>query len=283
MCLVAIAIDTSARFPWVLLSNRDEFFDRLAAPLDWWQAAPGQARILSGLDLTEGGTWLGLNEAGRLALVTNVREPGRVLPALPSRGHLVPHWLQAAPQPSDLPALAAVPRNGFNLLVADLAAAGRVACSGDTEPPTAWWLSNRPQPRHLAIGPGVVGLSNAALDTPWPKVEQLKQRLRSAVQRASSIADIEAQGFAALGDRSVAADALLPHTGLPLARERQLSAAFIHVRGETPRHDYGTRCSTLVAVECLPSHRQAHVIERSFDRGAMLSGEARFCITLPAH
>lgn len=283
MCLAALAIGTSARFPWVLLSNRDEFFDRLTAPLDWWQAAPGQPRMLSGRDLTAGGTWLGLNEAGRLALVTNVREPGRVLPVSLSRGHLVPQWLQAAPQPSELPALAAVPRNGFNLLVADLAARVGVGCGTDGGPPAAWWLSNRPQPRHVAIGPGVVGLSNAALDTPWPKVEQLKQRLRTAVQQASDIVDIEAQGFAALGDRSVAADARLPHTGLPLVRERQLSAAFIHVRGEAMRHDYGTRCSTVVAVECLPSHRQVHVIERTFNRSAVLSGESRFCIALPAH
>ena len=108
MCLAAIAIGQSARFPWVLASNRDEFFDRASAPLAWWQPAGGGPAVLSGRDLSAGGTWLGLNAQGKLALVTNVREPGRVLPGAPSRGDLVlqvcrpalPTWMRCWPCPA---------------------------------------------------------------------------------------------------------------------------------------------------------------------------------------
>lgn len=278
MCLAALAVAANARFPWVLLANRDEYFDRLSLPMAWWQTASVSPRLLSGRDCSAGGTWLGLNEAGRLALVTNVREPGRMLPVSPSRGYLVPHWLQAAGPALAMHLVTEVPRNGFNLLAADLA----VDATADANAPAAWWLSNRPEARHHTVGPGVVGLSNAALDTPWPKVQVLKQRLHALLQRAACVADIEEAGFAALADRSLAPDTLLPDTGLPLARERQLSAAFIHVAGEAASQDYGTRCSTVVVVECMPSLRVVHVVERTFDRNAAISGEARFTLSLPA-
>ncbi|CAN5885390.1 hypothetical protein BH11PSE8_BH11PSE8_19100 [soil metagenome] len=95
MCLAALSIGQSARFPFVLASNRDEFFGRATESLAWWQPADGTPPVLSGRDLAGGGTWLGLNAAGRLALVTNVREPGRHLVASPSRGDLVLHWFGA--------------------------------------------------------------------------------------------------------------------------------------------------------------------------------------------
>ena len=255
MCLAVMAVEFDRRFPLVVASNRDEFFDRPAAPLDWWQRAADEAPILSGRDLVSGGTWLGLSTRGRFALLTNVRGAGLVDADAPSRGAIVPAWL-AAREPADRfwmrSALSG--HSGFNLLAADFS-------SGD-----CFWSSNQgTHPRRLAKG--VYGLSNASLDTPWPKVDALKARLRAALVATDSVgsagsADTLAQHlFDALADRSVAPDASLPQTGLPLDWERRLSAAFI----ASPEHRYGTRCSTLVITERSAGEPVTHLWERSFD------------------
>lgn len=279
MCLAALAIGQDDRFPFVLLANRDEAFDRPAAAMAWW---PGQTRLLAGRDLTAGGTWLGLTRPGRLALVTNVREPGRVLPGSPSRGELVPQWLASASGPDDtaaLQALGAVARNGFNLLVADLDAPAAADATGVA----ARWLSNRPQLRHQGIGPGVHGLSNAALDTPWPKTVTLKQRLREALAAGPDLAGLQARGLAALADPDPAPDAQLPATGLPLLRERQLSPAFIRILGADPsKAVYGTRCTTVVVVQRDGAQRSVHALERSFGPAGDVTDERHHDWVLPA-
>jgi uncharacterized protein with NRDE domain len=253
MCLVALALGQSDRFPLVLAANRDEYFERRSAPLEWW-TPPGQPTpILAGRDLQGGGTWLGLNAAGRLALVTNVRSPGGNVATAPSRGALVPRWLAG-----DL-AFDAYWRevstggyNGFNVIAADVAHG-------------AWlWASNAAaSPR--VLGPGLYGLSNAALDTPWPKAVRLKEGLRSALARAASAEEpvdaLAARLFEALADPSMAATVELPSTGIPVALERQLSAVYIR----TPDGRYGTRCSTLVITERVGSQAFTQVFERSFD------------------
>ncbi len=260
MCLAAIAIAQHPRWTWLLASNRDEFFNRPAAPLAWWQPAAGHAPMLSGRDLSAGGTWLGLNAAGLLALVTNVREPGRHLSVSPSRGELVPLCLAG----HSVQLLAHVPRNGFNLFTADLAQAGDASA--------AQWLSNRPAVQHRHVGAGVVGLSNAALDTPWPKVQRLKQRLQQALTNCDNTQALLDAAFAALQDRAPAADDDLPSTGVPLERERQLSPAFIRIHAQDGAV-YGTRCSTVVLVEQAGARRVVHVQERSFDEAGGLSGQ----------
>ncbi len=267
MCLVALAVAQSPRFPWVLAANRDELFQRPAAPLGWWQPAGGRADVLSGRDLSAGGTWLGLTRAGRLALLTNVREPGRFDPAAASRGALVLQALSGdALGPADAAGLleaAAVPRNGYNLVVADLRSGA------------AAWASNRPAPQSRALGTGLFGLSNASLDTPWPKVTQLKQRLGDAVAAAQSPHHLITAAFAALADRQCAPDATLPATGLPLQRERQLSPAFVRI--DSPADGaagvYGTRCSTLVVVEQQGAQRRVQVVERRYGEDGAISGE----------
>lgn len=268
MCLAAMAIGLSERHPWVLASNRDEFFDRPAAPLAWWRPPAETHDLLSGRDLSAGGTWLGLTAGGRLALVTNVREPGRFLAASPSRGELVVQALvgtEAACQPQ---ALLDVPRNGFNLFTADLS----MDPAGVAEAPAAW-VTNRPA-RHRSLGPGLYGLSNAALDTPWPKVTLLKDRLRRAVSSTDRTDTLVEEAFAALADRTCAADADLPSTGLPRHRERQLSPAFIDIAAaDAEGRPYGTRCSTVVVVQRLVSGRIVHVVERSFLVGGAVGAE----------
>jgi uncharacterized protein with NRDE domain len=264
MCLVALTIGQSERFPFVLVSNRDEFFARASRPLAWWLPSGGLTQVLSGIDTTGGGTWLGLNAVGRLALVTNVREPGQHINAAPSRGELVVQCL-AGPG-ADLQALASAPRNGFNLLSIDLARAHHQR----QREPIGHWVSNRPVVQGRPLATGVFGLSNAALDTPWPKVQTLKQRLSQAASLLSDREQLTNELFDALQDPKPAPDALLPQTGISTERERQLSSAFIHIAGATNTGTgtgaggaYGTRCSTVVVVEHVEGRRTVHVVERT--------------------
>lgn len=278
MCLAAIAIGLSDRYPWVLASNRDEYFDRPSMPLAWWRPDGGSQDILSGRDLSAGGAWLGLTSSGRMALVTNVREPGRFLTASRSRGELVVQSL-AGRGAAGRAQLLREPRNGFNLFTADVSLEG----SGAAGEPLAAWATNRP-PRYQVLGSGLYGLSNAALDTPWPKVTVLKERLRQVISSAKGSTGIVESAFAALADRQVAADAKLPSTGIPLERERQLSPAFIDIGATaTAPRTYGTRCSTLVVVERSGGRRVVLVVERCFDAGGAPSTETAMRWDLPRH
>jgi uncharacterized protein with NRDE domain len=275
MCLAALSIGHSVRFPVVLASNRDEFFARASQPLAWWRPSEGAAPILSGRDLTGGGTWMGLNAAGRLALVTNVREPGRQLTASPSRGELV---LQCLSDPkADLAALARTPRNGFNLVSVDLS----MDLRAQPDRPVGQWVSNRPAVQGRGMGTGTFGLSNASLDTPWPKVSVLKQRLIRAVDQHQDLDALVGALFAALLDPRRASDAELPQTGVSIERERQLSSAFIHIAGGD-NGAYGTRCSTVVVVEALAGRRRVHVLERTHDATRREAGLHAERFELPA-
>jgi uncharacterized protein with NRDE domain len=266
MCLAAIASGLNPRFPWALASNRDEFFDRAAAPLHWWSPLPGDEPILAGRDLSAGGTWLGLRRNGRLALVTNVREPGRHLTVAPSRGDLVPLWLRSAAVQAQPGLLLQPARNGFNLLASDLAGRSLGTTSN-------LWLSNRADAPQM-WGDGVHGLSNAALNTAWPKVTRLTQQLGQILKTAQDRSALTQAAFAALADRSLAPDEALPSTGVPLERERALSALFIRITAPgSPHAVYGTRCSTVVVAEQHGARRWVHVTERTMDSLGQVSGE----------
>jgi uncharacterized protein with NRDE domain len=255
MCLVALAFDQNARFPLVLAANRDEYFERPTARLGWWSPGDGLPDILAGRDLQGGGSWLGLNADGRLALVTNVRRPDSMDPEAPSRGAIVPLWLRGDLPPDRFWARVALSgHNPFNLVAADFR-------RGD-----CYWASNE-QASPLRLERGLYGLSNAQLDTPWPKLTQLKARLRGALTIATSVDDLAALLFDALADRTPAPDEALPSTGIPLERERILSPAFI----ATPDGRYGTRCSTLVITERVNKRSVTHVLERSFSPGSKLA------------
>ena len=250
MCLVALALDRSARYPLVIAANRDEFYERPAAALDWW-APPGAPAILGGRDLRGGGAWLALNRAGRLALLTNVREPERRSADVPSRGAIVPQWLHGDLDADELRAQTTRRGyNGFNLIAADFAR-GEV-----------FHLSNRAASAGR-LAAGVYGLSNAGLDTPWPKVTALKTRLGASLDDEAPPESLRDALFEALADRRPAADADLPGTGVPLDWERLLSAAFI----EAPAAGYGTRCSTVVVTERRAQGLSTRIWERSFERG----------------
>ncbi|MGY0194907.1 NRDE family protein [Leptothrix sp. BB-4] len=237
MCLVAWSIDQHARFPLVLASNRDEFRDRPTAALSWWPERPDGARILAGRDLQAGGTWLGLSTAGRLTLLTNIRAPGRQRPDAPSRGAIVPDWLDSPLPPEQLwPQTAQAGHNGFNLVSFDLLQ-GR--CH--------WLNSDRPAPQRLSAG--LYGLSNGVLDEPWPKVvalrESVDETIRQALDPAVPREFLADRLLQVLGRRERADDAQLPSTGVPLEIERGLSAICI----DMPERGYGTRSSTVLVVE----------------------------------
>lgn len=244
MCLALLALAAHPRYPLVLAANRDEFHARPTAPASWWMDA-----FLAGRDLLAGGTWLGVRRDGRFALLTNIREPHRNNPAAPSRGSLVTALLDDDGELVETMrhvVVGATGHNGFNLL------AGSHRC--------AVWGSNRIE-GVKRLSAGVHGLSNAQLDTPWPKVERTRAAVTSWAARGDD--GFEAL-WAALADRVLAADAGLPKTGVSLDWERILSAPFIV--SET----YGTRCSTIFAID---REGYARFTERSFDSAGSPSGE----------
>lgn len=227
MCLILLAWETHPRWRLVAAANRDEFHARPTAPADWWPAPA--THVLAGRDLQAGGTWLGVTRGGRFAAITNVREPQRYMVGAPSRGHLVGNFLLSrAPSLAYLAMLmpTAGAFNGFNLLVMDGTTLG--------------YFSNRGQGMRT-LPPGVYGVSNHLLDTPWPKVTRGKDDLRAALALEDDDA-LEARLFEALARRDPAPEAELPETGVGAERERALSSAFI----VTP--EYGTRSSTVLLV-----------------------------------
>lgn len=248
MCLVAIALDQSRRFPLVVAANRDEFFDRPAARLSWWDPGRGAPAILGGRDLAAGGTWLGLTTEGRMGLLTNVRAPSRHDADAPSRGDVVPLWLSGRLSTDRFWTQTALSgHNGFNLIAADFRA-------GD-----CFFATNQGQLPHR-LERGIFGLSNGPLDAPWPKVSRLKFRLQTALNRHAGIDGLANELFDALADRSLPPDDELPSTGVGIERERDLAPAFIR----TADGRYGTRCSTLVITERIHKRLVTHVLERTF-------------------
>jgi uncharacterized protein with NRDE domain len=246
MCLAVVALDAHPRYPLVVAANRDEFHARPTAAASWWDEG-----WLAGRDLEAGGTWLGVTRNGRLALLTNVRDPARHDPSAPSRGALVTRLLADASAPAEALAAAiadAAAHNGFNLLVA--------------QRDEAHWGSNRGgAPK--ALEPGVHGLSNALLDTPWPKVVRTKEALARWCARAANDAEPLLE---ALADRAIPPDDALPATGVTLEWERLLSAPFI------VSERYGTRSSTVVT---LGRDGLVSFVERSFDPAGAFAGEVR--------
>lgn len=225
MCLLVVAYDAHPDYRLVLVGHRDEFHARPTAALDWWDHPAG---ILGGRDLQAGGTWLGLDRRGRLGVVTNYRSADWQRPGAPSRGGLVTEFLRGSmPTESFVASMSVRGADfaGFSMMAFD----GRALAYG----------SNPPEPVSASLAPGIYGLSNAGLDTPWPKVVRTRERIRMLLEadrvRPESL-------FAALADRRPAADDELPDTGIGPERERLLSAPFIVSPG------YGTRCSTLVMV-----------------------------------
>lgn len=234
MCLIIFAWKLIPSTPLIVASNRDEFYDRPAAPAIWWEGAP---KVFGGRDLQSGGTWMGVTtvdadnqQAIKFAAITNIRAPSETRSDAPSRGELVANYLTnqlSAQDYIDAIQAQAEQYNGFNLLV------------GDQD--ELIWFSNRQRQdarNGKPLAPGIYGISNASLDTPWPKVVKSKAEFASLIcQRAP-----EDAYFEMLSNTTQAPDCRLPDTGVSFETERLLSAVCI----ESP--SYGTRVSNLVKI-----------------------------------
>jgi uncharacterized protein with NRDE domain len=240
---------------FTLAANRDEFFRRTAEPMHWWPEAPG---LLAGRDRVGGGTWLGMTRGGRFAALTNYRAPHEMRADAPTRGTLVSNWLADEPsgQLTPLDYLQRVAQdgaiyNGFNLLV------------GDWPRRELAWYCNRSPAAPTLLTAGTHGISNAVLDTAWPKLTRKRAELGGLLER-DPLTPLEGL-IGLMRDPRLARDDELPSTGIPLERERVLSAAFI----ESP--EYGTRGTTALRVLANGTHGEhfsVAVTERSDDNGS---------------
>jgi len=223
MCLIVFAWRQRPDFPFIVAANRDEFYDRPTLAADFWEDYP---EVLGGRDLKEQGTWLGITRQGRFAALTNYRDPRNVKEEAPSRGWLVRDFLTGGETAGEY--LSRLEKegsryNGFSIVLGD---------AGELH-----YYSNRGGPP-ISLPPGVYGLSNHLLDTPWPKVRRVREGFLRVV---NGDGPLEAEVFfALLGDRRQAPDGELPDTGIGLEWERLLSAIFI----VSPI--YGTRSSTVL-------------------------------------
>ena len=250
MCLILFAWKVRDAYPLILAANRDEFYERPAAPAAFWDDAPD---ILAGRDLKAGGTWLGITRSGRLAAITNYRDPVSLKKEAPSRGYLVSDYLRSQESPGGyLYRLASCSGryNGFSLLVGDRS--------------DLFFYSNRGGALNL-VEPGIHGMSNHLLDAPWPKVNWGKQALEQLL--AGDLDPSPEALLDLLASRSRPPDDRLPDTGVGLEWERILSPLFV----ESPT--YGTRCSTVLLID-----RQGVVtfVERVFNGGSEPRVTSRF-------
>jgi uncharacterized protein with NRDE domain len=253
VCLIALAWRAHPAYRLIVAANRDEYFARPAAPADFWE---DNTHILAGRDLEAGGTWLGITLEGRIAALTNYRNPADRRSGVPSRGALVSDFLGGDVGPAEYVKRiqkAAASYNGFSLLV------------GNED--SLWFFSNRGGPP-LRVAPGVHGLSNHLLDTPWPKVEKAKAQLASQLDKPFA-ADA---AFELLSDTRRAPSAELPSTGVSLELEERLSAVRILAAG-----GYGTRCSTVL---CFGKDGRVEFHERSYREDGSASGTVSYRLTL---
>jgi uncharacterized protein with NRDE domain len=230
MCLLLLAHKVHPEYPLILLVNRDEFYSRPTAPLAFWSEAPD---LLAGRDLEAGGTWLGIDRRGYLAAITNYREPRQDRNTSRSRGLLVRDFLTGGHNPADFMdqlVETAASYRGFNLLAGDVSDPAEVSLH---------YFSNRGCDP-MQVMPGVHGLSNHLLDTPWPKVRKGKAALATLLRAGGELSPDNL--FDLMGDVTRPPDAELPDTGVGLELERLLSTAFI----SSAR--YGTRSTSLLTV-----------------------------------
>jgi uncharacterized protein with NRDE domain len=252
MCVLALAWKAHPRWHLVMAGNRDELHARPAAPLAHWDESQP---LIAGRDLLSGGTWLGVSEAGRFAVVTNLRGHGTPRPDRSSRGTLVTDLIAGAGRYADPDRAELSDFNPFNLI---LAAHDR-----------ALFLSNRPESVRSLLAPGLYGLSNGTLDEPWPKTLRLKQILLDWIVRGAAE---PAELLDGLGEDTLPAAGLNPATPSDVPQEPQLSPIFIR------NPVYGTRCSTVVAVD---SHGQGRIVERRYTTAGEVSGETAITFSWP--
>lgn len=222
MCLIVFGYKAHSAYDLVFAANRDENHSRPTRPAKYWD---NYTHLLAGKDLKAGGTWLGVNKLGAMAAITNYRDPAIQKENPPSRGHLVLDYLKNSGPPESY--LDSVDRkadsyNGFSLVLGNMQ--------------KLMFYSNQ-QRTKTEIEPGIHGLSNHLLDTPWPKVDRAKKQLRQIMSEGDISEDAL---FSLLKDEEKPSDEQLPDTGIPKHLEKKVSPIFIRSEG------YGTRSSTVL-------------------------------------
>jgi len=249
MCIAVFQWNPEGATQLLLAANRDEHFERPTRSMHWWP----QANVLAGRDLKADGAWQGVTRRGSFALITNIRNHALRKAGAPSRGEIVRRYLEETQPAGEFVAkLAAIADQyeGFNLLCGSIGANEREL-----------WFLNSSEATPRLLDAGLYALSNASLDTPWPKITRIKAGFRHALAER----DLNAQNerlFRLLGNTTQVADRDLPQTGVPLDWERKLSS--IAVR----REGYGTRASTVMRI----GNEHAEVIELNHSEDAN-SGE----------
>ncbi len=256
MCLAILASNVLPDWPLIVLANRDELHSRPTLAASPWSDAE---TILAGRDLSAGGTWLGITTQGRVALLTNYREPGHHDPLAPSRGQLTDGFLRGDDSPHSY-AQSLHDRgyryNGFNLMLAD--ASGLLYCS------------NRGYEKIQSLDKGVMGISNASLNTPWPKLTRtqraVSEHLAQVGERGAPNAGLL---FDIMQDTRTASIEELPDTGVGPDREKLLSSPFIK------NERYGTRCTTLILRRV---DGMVRFQEKRFDAQGLMVGESLWTV-----
>lgn len=239
MCLIVFACQAVPGYRLVLAANRDEFYERPTLPARF---RGENSEILAGKDLVAGGTWLGIHKKGCYAALTNYRDMSSHNPDAKSRGHLVKNYLENDKGTKKyLESIHnAADYNGFNLIAGD--------------PKGLYHFTNQTM-KTTRIQPGIHGISNAVLNTPWPKVKQSKEKFQELIENRTLS---EEKLFKLLLNTKTYPEESLPKTGLPAEMEKSVSSIFII----SP--DYGTRCSTILFIKDDGSVR---FVERTFFPG----------------
>ncbi len=225
MCLTIIARNIDNRFPLILLFNRDESYERPVKGLHAWE---NRENIYAGQDELYGGTWLGINKSGKLGLLTTYRHGVQNNEQLRSRGLLVADYLRNVDMPMqylDKVSLQYKQYRPFNILCGDL---------------TQLRYYSSVYNEIITLDAGLYGLSNAFLDTPWPKLTRAKFLFNEMlVKRGFSVEEC----FKILSDRFQPPDDQLPYTGISFERERCIAP--IHVRNLKD----GTCSSSVITID----------------------------------
>ena len=248
MCILFVAVNQHKDYPLIIAANRDEFFNRDTAESNMWDSKHG---IIAGKDLQAGGAWMGINKHGYIASLTNIRDPQKICTDAITRGELVSHYLQKPINKYHQSLSASKDNyNGYNLLFGK-------------------WDALAVYNNHLdqiqQLSDGYYGLSNASLNSPWPKINKGVGKLEEYCQDGHNInPDIL---FKLLLDKSLAADEDLPQTGIPIDWERRLSSIFII--GD----EYGTRSSTVLKID---KQQNVQWFERTYDNKATCTSSQNF-------
>lgn len=254
MCLLTMSYNMRSDYPLIIAANRDEFFERPTEPLHEWTDSP----IIAGKDLKLGGTWMGVTKAGRFALVTNVRNPLEETGDL-SRGFIVKEALEAENLEDYLETLHTnrFRYSGYNLLTGSLK--------------EVYYHSNQNDQAPVRVKKGFYGLSNAALDTPWPKVEELKAGVRKAAARESISRE---ELFSCLSSEQKYEEKKLPNTGVGKDLEKNLSPVFIKME------EYGTRSQTILLMN---NKGEVEITERLINEGGKVDRDRSVTFTAEEH